>query len=163
MQGVRPLLCLLGLWAQFIILDITDLILYTYTNRQIPRHVHSKVHIVTPRCPCWPRGRSAVRVFCRDAFNVLEGELALEFGLERGQGADQLSASLLEGSSWCNCSIRLNFHQKIWVERVRDLVASEKNLWHGKELAKENKRGHAGEGSNSRVERTHPRTMFASV
>jgi hypothetical protein len=49
------------------------------------------------------------------------------------------------------------------VERVRDLVASEKNLWHGKELAKENKRGHAGEGGKGRVEQTHPRTMFASV
>jgi hypothetical protein len=101
--------------------------------------VHSKVHVVTPRRPCWPRGRSAVRVFCRDAFDVLEGELTLEFGLERGQGTDQLGASLLEGSSWCDRSIRLNFHQKIWVERVRDLVASEKNLWHGKELAKEKK------------------------
>jgi hypothetical protein len=51
---------------------------------------------------------------------------------------------------------------------VRDLVASEKNMWHGKELAKEIKEikgGHAGEGSlcKGRVERTHPRTMFASV
>jgi hypothetical protein len=33
--------------------------------------------------------------------------------------------------------MRLNFHQKIWVERVRDFVASEKNLWYGKGLAKE--------------------------
>jgi hypothetical protein len=62
--------------------DITDLILYTY------RHARSKIHVVTPRRPCWPCGRSAIRVFCRDAFDVLEGELTLEFGLERGQGTD---------------------------------------------------------------------------
>jgi hypothetical protein len=126
--------------------------------------VHLKVHVVTSRRPCGPRGRSSVRVFCRDAFDVLEGELTLEFGLERGQDTDQLGTSLLEGSSWCDRSIRLDFHQKIWVERVGDLVASEENLWHGKELAKEEKKkGGAGEDSKGRVERTHPRTMFASV
>ena len=106
----------------------------TITNRQTPRHVHSEVHVVTPRGPRWP-GSSAVCIFCRDALDVLERELTLEFGLERGQRADQFGASLLEGSSWCDRPIRLNFHQKIWVERVRDLVASEKYLWHGKELA----------------------------
>ena len=52
-----------------------------------------------PRCSCWPLGRSAIRVFCRDTFDILEGEPAIEFGLERGQGTDQLGASLLEGSS----------------------------------------------------------------
>ena len=124
--------------------------------------MHSKVHVVTSRRPCWPRSRSPVRVFRRDAFDVFEGELTFEFGLERRQGADQLGTSLLEGSSWCDSSIRLNFHQKIWVERVRDFVASEKNLWHGKELAKK-KRGHADKGSKGRVEWTYPRTMPASV
>ena len=109
-----------------------------YTNRQIPRHVHSKVHVVTPRGPCWSSCRSTVRVFCRDAFDVLERELPLEFGLERGQGTDQLGTSLLKGSSCSDRSIRLNFYQKIWMEWVRGLVASEKNLWHGKELAKKN-------------------------
>jgi len=62
--------------------------------------VYSKVHVVTSRRPCWRRGRGAIRVFRSDAFDVLEGELTLEFGLERGQGTDQLGASLFEGSSW---------------------------------------------------------------
>jgi hypothetical protein len=54
--------------------------IYQIANQQILRRVYSKVHVVTPRRPCWPR----------DAFDVLEGELTLEFGLERGQGTDQL-------------------------------------------------------------------------
>jgi len=97
--------------------------------------MHSEVHVVTPRGPGRPRSRSAVRVFCRDAFDVLKRELTLKFGLERGQGTDQLGTSLLERGSWCDLSICLNFDQKVGGERVRDLVASEKNLWHGKELA----------------------------
>lgn len=105
------------------------------TILEIPSHVQSKVHVVTPRGPCWTRSRSAICVLCGDALDVLERELTLEFGLERGQRTDQFGASLLEGSSWCDRPIRLNFHQKIWMQRVRDLVASEKNLWHGKELA----------------------------
>ena len=103
----------------------------------IPRHLHSKVHIVTPGRPCRPRGRSAVSVFCRDAFDVLKGKLTLEFGLERGECADHFGASLLEGSNWWDRSICLNFYQKVWVEWVGDLVASEKDLWHGKKLARE--------------------------
>ena len=162
-EGEREYRCS-GCGIHYFCKDITDLILYTYTNWQALKQALLKVHVVTPRRPCWPRGRSTVRVFRRDAFDVLEGELTLEFGLERRQGTNQLGTSLLEGSSWCDRSICLNFHQKIWVERVRDLVSSEKNLWHGKELAKEKKRGgHAGEGSKGRVEQTHPRTMFASV
>lgn len=122
-----------------------------------------EVHIVTPRGPCGPRARSPVWIFCCNAFNVLERELALKLGLKRGQGTDQLCARLLESSSRCDCPVRLDFHKEIWVQWVRDLVAGEKDLWHGMELAEKILPHKWVSDGKVNVNEAHPRIMLASV
>jgi hypothetical protein len=67
-------------------------------------------------------------------------------------------------ASRSECRTRLDVATPLKESSRLNLASSEKNLWNGKELAKKKKKGgHAGEGSEGRVEQTHRRTIFATM
>ena len=81
------------------------------------------------------RARRAVRIFDHGALDVLERELALEFGFEQGHGGDELRAGLLQDRLRRDAAVGLDLEQKVRVERVRDFVAREEDLGHREQLS----------------------------
>ena len=150
-------------WASFIIFG--NQILHRSNLVYIYKQANPQAHAL--KNPCSHAQTSMVKVPYASSVATPSTSLKENSRLNLASSEDRVPISLVQACSRAAVGVIVPsvwiFTKKIWVEWVRDLVASEKDLWHGKELAKENKGGYAGEGSKGRVERTHPRTMFARV
>ena len=101
-----------------------------------PKKKRLQIQIVSSTRPSLSsRTCRAIRIFDHGALDVLERELPLEFGFEQGHGGDELCASLLEDRLRCDAAVGLDLEQKVRVERVRDFVAREEDLWHREQLS----------------------------
>ena len=76
-------------------MDIIDLILYTYKQANPEAHALKSHDVHASPAVEVPYVSSVVT-----PSTSLKEDPRFEFGLERGQGTDQLGASLFEGSSW---------------------------------------------------------------
>ena len=69
---------------------------------------------------------------------VLKREFPLEFLLQRRKITDKLGARLSQNFHWCLSPIRLEFDQEVGMQRVRNLVTSEKDVVHPQKFPRAN-------------------------